>query len=79
MYVADMQPNTSLTDTITSTLERAPDWLRRDLCASNPATRRNAEAALATMIAAAIANAEPDGPAGTLPPASTTPPQFAAA
>jgi hypothetical protein len=39
---------------ITSVVRRAPEWVRHDLLAKDPAGRQRAEEALAAMIAAAI-------------------------
>jgi hypothetical protein len=43
-----------LTDTILRVVKRAPQWIRRDLEAKNPAARIRAEEALAAMIAEAL-------------------------
>jgi hypothetical protein len=39
---------------ILQTVERAPQWVRRDLCSSDPAARTQAEETLAAMIADAL-------------------------
>jgi hypothetical protein len=39
---------------ITSVMRRAPEWVRYDLVAKDPAGRQRAEEALAAMIAAAL-------------------------
>jgi len=39
---------------IAATVERAPDWIRRDLAGKDEAARRRAEEALAAMIAGAL-------------------------
>jgi hypothetical protein len=39
---------------ILQTVARAPEWVRRDLCSSDPATRAQAEEVLAAMIANAL-------------------------
>jgi hypothetical protein len=39
---------------ILTALERAPDWLRRDLCGKDEAGRKRAEESLAAMIASAL-------------------------
>ncbi|WP_416222449.1 DUF6771 family protein [Sphingomonas sp. CD22] len=41
---------------ITSVLRRAPEWIRHDLLAKDPAGRQRAEEALAAMIAAALSH-----------------------
>jgi len=43
-----------LTDTILRVLERAPQWVRRDLDAKDPIARVRAEEALAARIADAL-------------------------
>lgn len=39
---------------ITGVVRRAPEWIRHDLLAKDPAGRQRAEEALAAMIAAAL-------------------------
>ena len=39
---------------VEAVLARAPEWIRRDLVQTDPASRRRAEEALAAMIAAAL-------------------------
>jgi len=39
---------------ITSVMRRAPEWVRYDLLAKDPAGRQRAEEALAAMIAASL-------------------------
>jgi hypothetical protein len=39
---------------VAAVLARAPDWIRRDLLARDPATRTQAEEALAAIIANAL-------------------------
>ena len=46
--------NQELTDTILRVVERAPQWIRRDLGAKDAAARIRAEETLAAMIADAI-------------------------
>lgn len=43
-----------LTDTILRVVERAPQWVRRDLGAKDPVARIRAEESLAAMIADAL-------------------------
>ncbi|NYF33495.1 hypothetical protein [Sphingopyxis sp. JAI108] len=43
-----------LTDTILRVVERAPQWLKRDLDAKDPVARIRAEESLAAMIADAF-------------------------
>lgn len=43
-----------LTDTILRAVERAPQWIRRDLDAKDPIVRIRAEESLAAMIANAL-------------------------
>ena len=43
-----------LTDTILRVVERAPQWIRRDLDAKDPVARIRAEESLAAMIADAL-------------------------
>lgn len=40
--------------TILAAIERAPDWMRRDLAAKDEASRRRAEESLAAIIASAL-------------------------
>lgn len=44
-----------LSETILGVVERAPEWIRRDLAGSDALARERAEEALAAMIADAIA------------------------
>lgn len=48
---------------VAGVLARAPDWIRRDLLAKEPATRTQAEEALAAIIASALRESE--APAAT--------------
>jgi hypothetical protein len=43
---------------IIQVIARAPEWIRHDLLAKDPANRQRAEEALAAMIAAALTPAE---------------------
>ena len=43
-----------LTDTILRVIERAPDWIRRDLVSKDAVARIRAEESLAAMIADAL-------------------------
>ncbi len=45
-----------LSSIILHVIERAPQWMRRDLEAKDPVVRTQAEEALAAMIAAALEN-----------------------
>ena len=56
---------TSLVDTITAVLARAPEWIRQDLTAKDSGIRTRAEESLAAMIAAALEAGI--GPAATPP------------
>lgn len=47
-------PPIDIQTVVAEVLGRAPEWLRRDLSASEPRTREQAEEALAAMISAAI-------------------------
>lgn len=50
-----------LTDTILRAVERAPQWIRRDLDAKDPIVRIRAEESLAAMIADALdSQADPE-------------------
>jgi hypothetical protein len=46
---------------ITDVVRRAPEWVRHDLLAKDPAGRQRAEEALAAMIAAALRHEAEDG------------------
>ena len=46
--------NRDLTNTILRVIERAPQWMRRDLEAKDAVVRTQAEEALAAMIADAV-------------------------
>jgi hypothetical protein len=46
--------STELTVLVTAVLRHAPEWVRRDLAAREPAVRLRAEETLAAMIAAAL-------------------------
>ena len=51
-YGAPMTENNAAI--ILQTVERAPQWVRRDLCSSDQAARTQAEETLAAMIAVAL-------------------------
>lgn len=51
---------TMTTSTILAVIERAPQWVRRDLEARDDAIRARAEETLAAMIAAALQDADKD-------------------
>ncbi|MFK4874704.1 DUF6771 family protein [Novosphingobium sp. ZW T3_23] len=55
--------NDTLTAAILHTVERAPQWVRHDLDAKDPALRSRAEETLAAMISSAVRAVE--GAAGT--------------
>ena len=48
----------TLQATITSILQRAPEWIRQELSSKEKATRARAEEALAAMIASALHDAD---------------------
>lgn len=49
-----MEMNETLTSTVLQVIERAPQWVRRDLESKDVAIRVRAEETLAAMIAAAL-------------------------